>query len=34
MALSWTEIKDRAVKFSQEWARTFNEDPSEKQSKQ
>ena len=26
MALSWNEIKDRAVKFSKEWAGTFNED--------
>ncbi|MDQ7815903.1 MAG: hypothetical protein RDU14_02675 [Melioribacteraceae bacterium] len=26
MALSWNEIKDRAVKFSKEWVGTFNED--------
>jgi hypothetical protein len=26
MALSWNEIKDRAVKFSKEWEDTFNED--------
>lgn len=26
MALSWNEIKDRAVSFSKEWAGTFNED--------
>ena len=26
MALSWNEIKDRALKFSNEWAGTFNED--------
>jgi hypothetical protein len=25
MALSWNEIKDRAIKFSKEWAETFNE---------
>lgn len=26
MALSWNEIKDRALNFSREWAGTFNED--------
>ena len=26
MTLSWNEIKDRAVKFSKEWADTSNED--------
>ena len=26
MALSWNEIKDRALKFSKEWADTANED--------
>ncbi len=26
MVLNWNEIKDRAVKFSTEWAGTFNED--------
>lgn len=26
MALSWNEIKDRALKFSKEWAETSNED--------
>lgn len=26
MALSWNEIKDRALKFSKEWADTFNEE--------
>lgn len=26
MALSWNEIKDRAVKFSKEWENEFNED--------
>ncbi len=26
MALSWNEIKDRAVKFSKEWENDFNED--------
>jgi hypothetical protein len=26
MALSWNEIKDRAVAFSKEWEGTFNED--------
>lgn len=26
MALSWNEIKERAVKFSKEWEREFNED--------
>ncbi|MCH6199520.1 class I SAM-dependent DNA methyltransferase [Aquiflexum sp. LQ15W] len=26
MALSWNEIKDRALKFSTEWADTFNEE--------
>jgi hypothetical protein len=26
MALSWNEIKDRAVKFSKEWKNDFNED--------
>ncbi len=26
MALSWNEIKDRALKFSKEWANTSNED--------
>jgi hypothetical protein len=25
MALSWNEIKDRAIRFSKEWAETFNE---------
>lgn len=26
MALSWNEIKDRAVKFSKEWELTSNEE--------
>lgn len=26
MALSWNEVKDRAVKFSKEWEHDFNED--------
>jgi len=26
MALSWNEIKDRAVAFSKEWEDTFNEE--------
>ena len=26
MALSWNEIKDRALKFSKEWAYTANEE--------
>ena len=26
MALSWNEIKDRALKFSKEWDGTINED--------
>jgi len=26
MALGWNEIKDRAVKFSKEWERAFNEE--------
>ena len=26
MALSWNEIKDRAIKFSKEWENAFNED--------
>lgn len=26
MTLSWNEIKDRALNFSNEWAGTFNED--------
>ncbi len=26
MALSWNEIKDRAVKFSKDWADTTSED--------
>lgn len=26
MALSWNEIKERAVKFSNEWKDDFNED--------
>jgi hypothetical protein len=26
MALSWNEIKDRALKFSKEWADTANEE--------
>ena len=26
MVLSWNEIKDRAVKFTREWADTFNEE--------
>ena len=26
MALSWNEIKDRAVKFSKEWKDTTNEE--------
>lgn len=26
MALSWNEIKDRALKFSKEWAGTHNEE--------
>jgi len=26
MALSWNEIKDRALKFSKDWADTVNED--------
>ncbi len=26
MALGWNEIKERAVKFSKEWAGTFNEE--------
>jgi hypothetical protein len=26
MTLSWNEIKDRALKFSQEWAEASNED--------
>ena len=27
MTLSWNEIKDRALKFSKEWADTTNEEP-------
>ncbi|MDP3929211.1 MAG: class I SAM-dependent DNA methyltransferase [Bacteroidota bacterium] len=30
MALSWNEIKDRALKFSKEWAETSNEDANAK----
>lgn len=26
MALSWNEIKDKALNFSKEWADTFNEE--------
>ena len=26
MALSWNEIKDRAIKFSKEWEKTSNEE--------
>jgi hypothetical protein len=26
MALSWNEIKDRALKFSKEWENTTNEE--------
>jgi hypothetical protein len=26
MTLSWNEIKDRALKFSKEWANTSNEE--------
>ena len=26
MALSWNEIKDRALKFSKEWSDTVNEE--------
>jgi hypothetical protein len=30
MALSWNEIKERAIQFSNEWAETFSDDAESK----